>query len=767
MTNNVTIRNLLQSNKMLAPRANTDKLFPTPAGGFDYRGYLDEAVRFIEDFQLNDRPLWSKFVQVFIDRPDGENRGWRGEYWGKMMRGGCITYTYTQNPKLLETLTGAVRALLPTADEDGRISSYPRELEYKGWDIWSRKYVLLGLEHFYEICPDEELKKEVLAAACAHADYMLATVGEGKIDITTASNNWDGVNSSSVLEPMVRLYSLTGEQKYLDFATYVVKRGGGQFEDIFETAYQNVKKPHEYRVVKAYETISCFEGLVEYYRVTGIEKWREAAINLGRRICESEVSVIGTCGCWHELFDHTKTRQLSTTYTGVQQETCVTVTWMKFCLQLLCLTGDSTFADEIEKSIYNALLGSINYEKSTHHGRMPFDSYSPLIISTRARSTGGKQSLSDGSHYGCCACIGSAGTGLIPLASLLLREDGVAVNLYIPGTVATHSPCGAPLEITTKTNYPADGAISMRIDTTAEHPFTVALRIPGWSRKTALTVNGEPMEATPGTYAEITRAWKCGDEIALSLDMRTEILLPEGDLPDEDSAYNVALRRGPLTLARDSRLAGDIHDPVDIATDDEGYAIVEPAEITAFKAFHGFRVKQTDGSFLTLVDYASAGHTWDNRSLLCAWLPTRRYSTVDLDRPFMICEAALTGTSSPRAIPDYVRPVSLLNGVVTAGVPDSEPLVATLCDRKENTARIKVGKQYLGVNDEGNLALAKKGQRFLFEHQGLNRYVIALPEGGHLRFEHHTSKPWPIFLHKTEDVYYHHIFILKNVEETK
>jgi hypothetical protein len=79
---------------------------------------------------------------------------------------------------------------------------------------------------------------------------------------------------------------------------------------------------------------------------------------------------------------------------------------------------------------------------------MPFDSYSPLIISTRARSTGGKQFLADGSHYGCCACIGSAGTGLIPLASLLMREDGVAVNLYIPGTVATHSPGGAPLEIT-------------------------------------------------------------------------------------------------------------------------------------------------------------------------------------------------------------------------------------------------------------------------------------------------------------------------------
>ena len=133
---NIAIENMLNSNKMLAPRLRTDKLFVLPAGCLDFRGYLDDTVRLIEEIQLSDRPLWSRFVQVFTERPDGENRGWRGEYWGKMMRGGCITYQYTQSPRLLESLSAAVRALLPTADEDGRISSYPRDLEYKG-ERWS------------------------------------------------------------------------------------------------------------------------------------------------------------------------------------------------------------------------------------------------------------------------------------------------------------------------------------------------------------------------------------------------------------------------------------------------------------------------------------------------------------------------------------------------------------------------------------------------------------------------------------------------------
>ena len=144
---------------------------------------------------------------------------------------------------------------------------------------------------------------------------------------------------------------------------------------------------------------SCFEGLLEYYRVTGIEKWRDAAVNLGRRICESEVSVIGTGGCWHELFDHTKTRQLATNYTGVQQETCVTVTWMKFCLQLLCLTGDSRYADELERSAYNALLGAINFEKSPLNNGFPFDSYSPLTAGKRGQKVGGNQLLHDRNRF--------------------------------------------------------------------------------------------------------------------------------------------------------------------------------------------------------------------------------------------------------------------------------------------------------------------------------------------------------------------------------
>ena len=70
---------------------------------------------------------------------------------------------------------------------------------------------------------------------------------------------------------------------------------------------------------------------MEYYRVTGVEKWKLAVIRFAKRVFASDITVIGCAGCTHELFDHSDVRQLDAAEKGVMQETCVTVTWMKLC----------------------------------------------------------------------------------------------------------------------------------------------------------------------------------------------------------------------------------------------------------------------------------------------------------------------------------------------------------------------------------------------------------------------------------------------------
>lgn len=100
------------------------------------------------------------------------------------------------------------------------------------------------------------------------------------------------------------------------------------------------------------------------------------------------------------------------------QETCVTVTWMKLCYLLLQITGNVKYAEAIERSAYNALIGAVNTESQQWEGMTPvFDSYSPLRKSRRGIQMGGFQRLNDTFAYGCCLAIGAAGTALTTLAS--------------------------------------------------------------------------------------------------------------------------------------------------------------------------------------------------------------------------------------------------------------------------------------------------------------------------------------------------------------
>lgn len=611
-----------------------------------YCGLTEKTVSFLIRNQLSDRVMWARFVDQFRHPIDGENNGWRGEYWGKMMRGAVLVYEYSRNDDLYEILTETVRDMLSVIDGEGRVSSFTKETEFRAWDLWCRKYVILGMEYFLEICRDDELRFEIVSFISRVADYIIAHIGkeEGKIHINRATNHWLGLNSSSILEPMVRLYTLTGEKKYLDFSEYIVNSGGSEI-NIFERAYENVLKPYQYGVSKAYEMMSCFEGLLEFYRVTGIEKYKTAVVNFAKAVIETEISVIGSCGCTHELFDHTKTRQTQF-YDGIMQETCVTVTWMKFCSQLLRLTGESVFADEIERSFYNAYLGSLNekmivskddyiikrFEKIGKGDKivvtpLPFDSYSPLIPGKRGRKVGGFQILADNTYYGCCVCIGAAGVGVFAKHAILDDDGAVAVNFYEQGENVINTENGK-ISIKTETKYPADGKITLKIE--SESDFDLKLRIPAWSKKTKITPNVKIKDG----YATI-RVGKGESEIKLELDMSIRETLPEKwDLDvlfintcntmrppvavrhkDEDDAY-VCLSRGPLTLAADSSLGKDarsrftFENKTDYRLIDNENSIVK-CEFT-----------DENGEKFCLIDYQSAGKDWE--SDIAAWLPVNK-----------------------------------------------------------------------------------------------------------------------------------------------
>ena len=644
---------------MNAPRLKTDTHFVDYGAEYRYDGFIHKAYKFIEEFQLLRPEMWARFVNQFREEDADYEGGWRGEYWGKCVRGAAFVYQYTKNPELYNILRQTVTDMIESAreNEGGRISSYAKSHEFCHWDVWSRKYVLLGMQYFYEICGEEALRERILLSMKTQADCIIRFIGkesEGKKRIVHATHHWRGLNSSSLLEPIVRLYSLTGEKKYFDFAEYIVSEGGCEVANVFELAYANELKPYQYPITKAYELTSCFEGLLEFYRITGEERYRTALINYADTVLETDFTVIGCSGCTHELFDHSTVRQANTTNDFVMQETCVTVTLMKFFYQLHILTGNPKYIDAFEVSLYNAYLGSVNTEKvieptivTDHPGLnyepLPFDSYSPLTAGRRGLLIGGFKAMSDNHYYGCCACIGAAGIGLVGKVAALLGAGALVINLFISGEARLTTPNGNPITLTVDTEYPRTGEVKIAINQSVPEKFAMKIRNPEWSENTEVTVNGEKAVVGKG-YIFIEREWKTGDEIILTFDMRTRAVYPTPygtdilmnnvvwganyvtstfDREDPIAYRHIALRRGPVMLAEENRLGYSVDDPISVEVDAEGYVnFVLTEGKSPYECVVEGLVPLKNGKRMLVTDYGSAGKLWSDESRMAVWMLT-------------------------------------------------------------------------------------------------------------------------------------------------
>ncbi len=616
MVRNVVIP-MMVLTAMISACDNTqmkDQFTPLPANSIRFQGYFEDDIqRSIEHWNKGVVP-YASLVEVLRS---GRAFFAQGEMWGKAVRSGCMFYRYTQDPDLKEILDGTVADLLTTIRENGSIScsEIANQPDGPGGDLWERKYVLLGLHGYYtHVNPDPA----VLQAMIDQADCIVAQIGPPpKTRIIDQGWSPNHIESSTLLEPMMRLYNMTGNQAYLDFAHYIVEvEGGAKGHNIIEDAFNNEDPVNIGGVYpKAYEMMSLFEGLVEYYRVTGNERWKQAFMNLYHKIREKEITIIGNGG--GDLPNHPKVMGEAWNNTAMEQtnpdmdrmmETCVGVTWLKLCSQILRLTGDPGTVDMIEKYAYNGLIGAMK------PGGDGFSYVNRLNGSkTITRGWGG---VIDGVHVTCCNLNGPMGLAYLPYVAVMNSELGPVVNLYNACTATVSTPRGRPVQVDIETDYPLSGNIAMVVSPRSTEKFTLKLRIPEWSTVTTLYVNEVPVPAEPGSFAEIHRKWSPGDRVKLALDMRCRLIdAPHGSKRDGD--HFQALIRGPVVLSRDENFDENYNEPVSILSEN-GYVEINPEIPTLPRTRMQFQVPTRTG-FIHMVDYASV-NSWKGKHV-CTWLP--------------------------------------------------------------------------------------------------------------------------------------------------
>ncbi|MGM9620456.1 MAG: glycoside hydrolase family 127 protein, partial [Bacteroidaceae bacterium] len=474
---------------------------------------------------------------ISVFRLQDEREGlWGSEFWGKWVQGAIGMYHFTHNPELKEIIQHAEDGLMACQLKNGYIGDYDTEHQLSGWDVWGRKYTLLGLIKWYRETGD----KNALRAATRLLDYTMRQTGPGKKSIIECGA-YMGMPPSSILEPTMFMYQITRQQRYLDFANYIAEElnrpGGPQLiahADV-PVAQRVPLKPGDQwygnrNGQKAYEMMSCYVGLLELFRETGDPALLHSAETTWQHIVDEEINICGS-GASHECWYGGKA--LQTRVSALTMETCVTFTWMQFCERLLEFTGDQKYADQIERTMYNALMASMKGDGSQIVKYTPLEGY-----------------RQEGEHQchipiNCCNANGPRAFAMIPRVMYRLPSaDRVDVNLFIPSE-ASIKMGGQTITLSQQTRYPMDGNVQISISPEHEATFTLGVRIPGWSRKNSVEVNGEKVQGVQaGQYCLINRTWKPGDKVTLSTDMQARLV----EMNDMQ-----AIERGPIVLARDTR----------------------------------------------------------------------------------------------------------------------------------------------------------------------------------------------------------------------
>src|SRR5262249_35936812 len=192
---------------------------PSPAA-VQLGGFLGTRVSANEKNRLVKVDL-ERLLAGFRHKP-GEHP-WIGEHIGKWMHASTLAWANTDDAELRTKLDYAAAELVKAQEPDGYLGTYVPEKRFglyreSDWDVWSHKYNLMGLLTYYQYTGTDG----ALNACRKIGDLLINTFGPGKKSILSAGTHV-GMAATSVLEPIVLLYRLSGDKRYLEFAQYIVQ----------------------------------------------------------------------------------------------------------------------------------------------------------------------------------------------------------------------------------------------------------------------------------------------------------------------------------------------------------------------------------------------------------------------------------------------------------------------------------------------------------------------------------------------------------------
>ncbi|MBQ6910823.1 MAG: glycoside hydrolase family 127 protein [Bacteroidales bacterium] len=444
-------------------------------------------------------------------------------------------------------------------------------------------------------------RRRLLEVSERMANHMMSVFGPGK-------RHWVPGHEEIELA-LVKLYEVTGEKKYLDFAGWLLDERGhgyGSYGDdrVWPAVYYQDEVPvRELSRITGHAVRSMYLycGMADVAAYTGDRELMAALDRLWDHVVNRNMYITGGIGQSSRNEGITEDYDLPnlTAYC----ETCASVGMVFWNWRMNQFTGDAKYIDVMERSLYNGALAGISLRGDR------FFYVNPL------ESLGGHHRQE---WFG-CACCPSQICRFIPSVgnyAYATSEKALWVNLYM-GSDVTVNLAGKEMKVHQTTAYPWDGSVALELGLQKPVKGEIRLRIPGWCKDYTVAVNGSAVSApVEKGYVVLRSKWKDKDKIELVMTMPVEVVAADPRVKEDEGKR--AVQRGPIVYCIE-----EVDNP-------EGFDNLALSEGMDFKLeklpkrqWWGHEIMQisarTGEGEMTLIPYFA----WDNREAgkMKVWIP--------------------------------------------------------------------------------------------------------------------------------------------------
>ena len=394
-------------------------------------------------------------------------------------------------------------------------------------------------------------KRSFLDVAIKNADLVCQVFGPNEGQIHRPSGH-------PILEmALCKLYKVTGDKKYLDEAMYFVEETGRCTDGHAPSAYSQDHKPiltQDEIVGHAVRAGYLYSGVADVAALLDDKDYQEALQRIWNNMASKKLYITGGIGsrAQGEGFGPNYELHNMTAYC----ETCAAIANVYWNYRMFLATGDVKYVDVYERALYNGVISGVSLSGDHFFYDNPLESM-------------GQHERQE--WFGCACCPGNITRFMASVPNYIYATQGrdIYVNLYIQGTANIETSAGK-VEIIQTTEYPWNGDVSLTVNPKKSSQFALKLRIPGWatdkpvptnlyayaqeSQPYSVTVNGEAVDCEANLslgYVVLSRKWKKGDVVALTLPMDVKAVIANDNVTDDRG--KLSYERGPIVYCLEGK----------------------------------------------------------------------------------------------------------------------------------------------------------------------------------------------------------------------